>query len=58
MSNTNTFHNLRVLLVDDEPFVRRVTASMLKNVGINEVFEAKNGVEAISFMGGKNRPTH
>jgi CheY-like chemotaxis protein len=53
MSNINTFYNLRILLVDDEPFVRRVTVSILKSAGIIDVFEAKNGVEAISIMGGQ-----
>jgi YesN/AraC family two-component response regulator len=53
MSTTTTFYNLRILLVDDEPFVRRVIASMLKNAGIIEVFEANNGAEAIAFMGGQ-----
>jgi CheY-like chemotaxis protein len=51
MPTTDAISNLRVLFVDDEPFVRRVTVDMLRSIGINEVSSAANGIEAISFMG-------
>ncbi len=51
MPTMDDFPNIRVLFVDDEPFVRRVTVDMLKGLGINEVSAAGNGVEAISLMG-------
>lgn len=50
MSSTDTFAQLRVLLVDDEPFVRRVAAKILENLGIAEVYEAENGLEAIQSL--------
>ena len=50
MLSTNVFSNLRVLLVDDEPFVRRVTTAVLNNIHISAVLEAGNGDEAISLL--------
>lgn len=45
------FTNLRVLLVDDESFVRRVTAKIFNTLKIAQVLEAENGVDAISVLG-------
>ncbi len=50
MSNQKTLSTLRVLLVDDESFVRRVIATMLKTLGIAEIYEAENGCEAIRSL--------
>lgn len=41
---------LTILLVDDEPFVRRVTAKVLGMLNITQVLEAENGREAISLL--------
>ncbi len=48
--STVTFSNLRILLVDDESFVRRVTAKMLTSIGIDQIYEAENGREAIALL--------
>jgi YesN/AraC family two-component response regulator len=42
---------LRVLLVDDEPLVRRISIDILKTLWITEILEAENGENAISVMG-------
>lgn len=41
---------LRVLVVDDEPAMRRVTRSLLQSIGVKTIFEAndgRSGLEAI-----------
>jgi signal transduction histidine kinase/CheY-like chemotaxis protein len=40
----------KVLVVDDEPLVRMVTADMLADMG-HQVLEAENGVEALRLLG-------
>jgi YesN/AraC family two-component response regulator len=50
MTSTSSFSNLRVLLVDDEPFVRRVTIAVLNNLKISAVLEAENGEDAITLL--------
>ena len=40
----------RVLVVDDQPLVRKVLRTMLISIGFEHVFEAANGAEASSFM--------
>lgn len=45
---------LRVLIVDDEPAMRRVTCSLLQAIGINRMCEAedgRSGLEAICAFG-------
>ncbi len=51
MSTTTSLSKLRILLVDDEPFIRRVTVNVLKSLGVVSVLEADNGVDAISLLG-------
>ena len=51
---TDEFSHLRVLLVDDEPFVRKVTAGVLGLLNIQAVLEAENGHQAIQLLE-KNR---
>lgn len=41
---------LRVLLVDDDAFIRRVTVDILKSLNISNVLEAENGLEAMSIL--------
>jgi CheY-like chemotaxis protein len=45
----NVVRGKRVLLVDDEPFVRNATA-MLLGVDAHEVTEAENGVQALELF--------
>ncbi len=49
MSATH-FSDLTVLLVDDEPFVSHVTASLLGSLGVGEVVLAENGIDAITKL--------
>ena len=42
---------LRVLLVDDNVQALQLTKRMLHDLGITQVFTAKNGVEALSLLG-------
>ena len=37
----------RVLIVDDNPFMRRIVRSLLINIGIKRHFEARDGIEAL-----------
>ena len=41
---------LSVLLVDDDVFVSRMIKHMLLEVGISQVYTAKNGKEALHFI--------
>ena len=47
----NGFENLRVLIVDDERSVVKILRMMLANIGVTQIFTAKDGVEALSFLG-------
>jgi two-component system, chemotaxis family, chemotaxis protein CheY len=42
--------NLRVMIVDDEPFMRRTIRAMLRRVGPCVASEAGNGEEALSLL--------
>ncbi len=44
------FSQLKLLLVDDAAFVRKITAKILLNLGVAEVLEAENGLQAISIL--------
>jgi CheY-like chemotaxis protein len=50
MTVTYPSQSLRILLVEDESFVRRITTDVLNSIGFNEVFEAESGSDAISFL--------
>jgi CheY-like chemotaxis protein len=43
--------HLTVLAVDDSLQMRRIMQSMLAEIGINQIFTAKDGFEALNFMG-------
>lgn len=45
------FENLRVLIVDDERSVVKILRMMLANIGVTQIFTAKDGLEALSFLG-------
>ena len=42
--------DLRLLLVDDQPSARAMARKMLKELGLNQVFETPNGREAMKFL--------
>ena len=41
---------MRVLIVDDQSTMRSIIRTLLKQVGIEKVDDAANGVEALSFL--------
>lgn len=43
--------NLRVLIVDDERSVVKMLRMMLANIGVTQIFTAKDGLEALAFLG-------
>ncbi len=51
MSTTDIFSKLRILLVDDEPFIHQITSGVLESIGVARVFGAENGLDAISLLG-------
>lgn len=50
-------HDELILLVDDEPIVRRLVREMLKQSGYS-VIEASNGQEALRLLRGSDCPVH
>ena len=44
-------HDLSVLAIDDSLQMRRLMQSMLTEIGISQTFMAKDGVEALRFLG-------
>jgi two-component system chemotaxis response regulator CheY len=45
------FEALRVLVVDDERSVVKILRMMLANIGVTQIFTAKDGMEALEFLG-------
>lgn len=41
---------LRVLVVDDNPFMRNLVRSMLTNIGVRKIFEAGDGIAALEMI--------
>jgi CheY-like chemotaxis protein len=41
---------LRVLVVDDNPFMRTLVRNMLSNIGVKTVFEAGDGIAALDMI--------
>ncbi len=48
----NPFANTCVLLVDDEPAVVKMVEVVLRDMGINSIFKAQNGIEALDYFAG------
>ena len=44
------FANVRILLVDDEPFIRKLIARLLFDNGFKQVTDAENGLKAIKAI--------
>ena len=49
---------LSILLVDDEVQVLQTLREMLRDLGITQVFTAKDGREALNFLGEGGEPIH
>jgi two-component system, chemotaxis family, chemotaxis protein CheY len=41
---------LRVLVVDDNPFMRNLVRGMLANIGVKKIFEAGDGIAALEMI--------
>ncbi len=50
MATSTGFNELKVLLVDDQSEARAMLRNMLIEMGVNQIFEASNGKEALKFM--------
>jgi len=46
----NAASQYRVLLVDDDPFIRGLTARLLKDIGCTDLVEASGGREALAIL--------
>lgn len=46
-----TFDDLKVLAVEDDAPARRLLQSMLREIGVHQLFMAKDGKEALEFLG-------
>ena len=48
---SNPLDDLGILIVEDSAEMRKILQGMLTDIGINQVFLAKDGMEALLFMG-------
>lgn len=46
----STLKHLQILLVDDNPHMRAITASVLRSVGVGRIWEASDGAEAMDNL--------
>ena len=44
------FNTLKILIVEDDFTTRSTLRAMLAELGVNQIFDAKNGQEAIDFV--------
>jgi two-component system chemotaxis response regulator CheY len=44
------FQQISVLVIEDEKPIRSLIRSMLKDIGIHQIFEAKDGSEGLKFL--------
>ncbi len=49
-SEKTVLEDLRIMVVDDQPEVRAMLRNMLAEIGINQIFEAGDGKQALTFM--------
>src|SRR6476620_10290174 len=43
-------HNLGVLVVDDNQFMRKIVRTMLVNVGVHDIYEASDGIAGLDAI--------
>jgi DNA-binding response OmpR family regulator len=43
-------HNLGVLVVDDNQFMRKIVRNLLMNIGVREVYEASDGIAGLDAI--------
>lgn len=46
----STLKHLQVLLVDDNPHMRAITASVLRSIGVGSIWEASDGAKAMESL--------
>lgn len=49
-SDTDFFHDLKVLIVDDQIEARQMMRQMMMELGVTQIFDAPSGAEALSFI--------
>ena len=49
---SKVFANTSVLLVDDEPDIVKMVELVLRDMGINTIYKAQNGIEALDYFAG------
>jgi two-component system chemotaxis response regulator CheY len=54
MNDTPTLSEVRILVVDDEPFIREVLVRILKQIDIEHIVEAVDGSDALSKISSAN----
>ncbi|MBI1238760.1 MAG: response regulator [Alphaproteobacteria bacterium] len=45
-----TLEDLRIIIIDDQSTARAMLRAMLKEIGINQVFEAPDGRDGLTFL--------
>ena len=48
--NQYDYTSTRVLLIDDEPFIRKLIIRLLFDIGIKGVVEAENGLHGVKML--------
>jgi CheY-like chemotaxis protein len=43
-------NNMKILLVDDEPFVHKILARQLANLGLNDVISCERATDAMALL--------
>jgi len=46
----NKFNNLSILIIDDDQFTRELIETILKKVPAIEIYQAKDGIEALTII--------
>jgi CheY-like chemotaxis protein len=50
------FANVRILLVEDQLFIRSMTARMLSGIGFKEILQARDGQDALELLAKSGDP--
>jgi CheY-like chemotaxis protein len=50
------FGNIRILLIEDQLFIRSMTARMLRDIGFKDVLQARDGQEALELLAKSGDP--